>query len=85
MKTLLRKITNSLKTSLLQTREYEELEGRLYLRKSFPEKIEESFLAIAYAEAADLKDFLNVLKSEKDFVHPDECQYGDNEMCCLES
>ncbi len=58
------------------------------------EEIEESFLAIAYAEAASFKDIWNVLKMEEkitlarekvDFTHQEECQYGDNEMCCLDS
>ena len=49
------------------------------------EKLEDIFLAVAYAEAADLKDLLNVLKNESELVHPDECQYGDNDLCYLES
>ncbi len=58
-------------------------------RQSFIESIEESFMAIAYAEAADYRDFLNVLRYENErlaeFAHPDECQYGDNDLCYLES
>lgn len=88
MKTLFKKIINFLKASLPETREHDELESRLYIKKSFPEKIEESFMAIAYAEAADLQDFLSLTKEEREkgkFVHPDECQYGDNDLCYSES
>lgn len=58
------------------------------------EEIEESFMAIAYAEAARFEDIWNALKMEEkttlapekvDFTHPEECQYGDNELCCHES
>ena len=58
------------------------------------EEIEESFMAIAYAEAARFEDIWNVLKMEDkmtlarekvDFTHPEECQYDDNELCYYES
>ena len=57
------------------------------------EEIEESFMAIAYAEAARFEDIRNALKLEKlipscekaDSAYPEECQYGDNELCCHES
>lgn len=88
MKTLFKKIINLLKASLPETREHDELESRLYIKKSFPEKIKESFVAVAYAEAADLEDFLRLIKGEREkgeFAYPDECQYGDNELCYKES
>ena len=51
-------------------------------------------MAIAYAEAARFEDVWNVLKMEEkitlarekaDSTHPEECQYGENELCCLDS
>jgi len=53
--------------------------------RTFIERVEETLLAVTYAEAAGLKDFLHVLKNETELAHPDECQYGDNDLCCLES
>lgn len=54
-------------------------------RSTLIERLEETFLAVAYAEAADLKDLLNVIKNETELAHPGECQYGDNDLCYLES
>lgn len=54
-------------------------------KRTFIERVEETLLAVTYAEAADLKDFLHVLKNETELAHPDECQYGDNDVCYLES
>ncbi len=53
--------------------------------RTFIERVEETFLAVTYAEAADLKDLLHVIKNEIELAHPDECQYGDNDLCYLES
>jgi hypothetical protein len=58
-------------------------------RKSFMERLEDSFMAVAYAEAADYRDLVNIVRFERDsfrdFAHPDECRHGDNDMCYLES
>ncbi len=58
-------------------------------KESLIERIEESFIAIAYAEADDYRDFLDAVRNEKEivpeFVHPDECQYVDNDPSYLES
>lgn len=85
MKAQIREAMSRLKASLLKKREHVEFEGRLYQRKRFSEKIEESFLAAAYAEAADMKDLLNVFAFGQEFVQPEECQYGDNEVCYRET
>ena len=49
------------------------------------ETLEENFIEIAFAEAADYDDIHKAIlrehRSERDIAHPDECQYGDNEMC----
>ncbi len=53
--------------------------------KNLAGRLEDIFMAVAYAEAADLKDLRNALKYDMELVHPDECQYGDNELCYYES
>ncbi len=54
-------------------------------RGDVSETIEENLIEVAFAEAADYDDIHKaILKerwSERDIVHPDECQYGDNDMC----
>jgi hypothetical protein len=53
--------------------------------KSLTERIEDIFMAVTYAEADDLKDLRKSLKYDMGLVHPQECQYGDNELCYHES
>lgn len=53
--------------------------------KNLAGRLEDIFMAVAYAEAADLKDLQNTFKYDMELAHPDECQYGDNELCCHES
>lgn len=49
------------------------------------ETLEENLIEIAFAEAADYDDIHKAIlrehRSERDIAHPDECQYGDNDMC----
>ena len=49
------------------------------------ETLEEKFIEVAFAEAADYDDIHKAIlrehQSERDISHPDDCQYGDNDMC----
>jgi hypothetical protein len=49
------------------------------------ETLEENLIEVAFAEAADYDDIHKAIlrehRSERDIVHPDECQYGDNDLC----
>jgi len=49
------------------------------------ETLEENLIEVAFAEAADYEDIhkaiLRERRSEQETVHPDECQYGDNDLC----
>jgi len=49
------------------------------------ETLEENLIEIAFAEAADYDDIHKAIlrehQSERDISHPDDCQYGDNDMC----
>ncbi len=93
MKTLFKKIISPLKSvTPAEIKGHDELDDNL--KKGLVKKIEESFMAIAYAEAARFEDVWNVLKMEEkitlarekvDFTHPEECQYDDNELCYHES
>ena len=55
------------------------------LRRSFSEAFEENMVEVAFAEAADYDDIHEALLKEHrepgDIIHPDECQYGDNDLC----
>jgi hypothetical protein len=49
------------------------------------ETLEENLIEVAFAEAADYDEIHQTILREhrtKDRrVHPDDCQYGDNDMC----
>lgn len=49
------------------------------------ETLEETLAEIAFAEEADYDDIHEAIlrehRSERDIVQPDECQYGDNDLC----
>ncbi len=49
------------------------------------ETLEEMFIEVAFAEAADYDDIREAIlrehRSEQDIAHPDDCQYGDNDLC----
>lgn len=54
-------------------------------QQPFKEWLEEEFIEIAFAEAADYDDIHRAILREhedpNDRIHPDDCQYGDNDMC----
>jgi len=54
-------------------------------KRSFQESREEEFVEIAFAEEADYDDIHKAILREhgepNDRVHPDDCQYGDNDIC----
>lgn len=49
------------------------------------ETLEENLIEVAFAEAADYDDIHKAIlrehQSERDISHPDDCQYGDNDIC----
>ncbi len=49
------------------------------------ESLEEYLVEVAFAEAADYDDIheaiLRERRAERDIAHPDDCQYGDNDLC----
>lgn len=57
--------------------------------RTFAESLEEHLVEIAFAEAADYNDIHEALLWERrmpgGIAHPDDCQYGDNELCFLQS
>lgn len=57
--------------------------------RTFAESLEEHFVEIAFAEAADYNDIHEALLWERrmpgGIAHPDDCQYGDNDLCFLQS
>jgi len=56
--------------------------------RTFAESLEEHLVEIAFAEAADYNDIHEALLWERrmpgGITHPDDCQYGDNELCFLQ-
>jgi hypothetical protein len=49
------------------------------------ETLEENLIEVAFAEAADYDDIHEAIlkehQKERDIARPDDCQYGDNELC----
>ena len=49
------------------------------------ETLEENLIEVAFAEAADYDDIHEAIlrehRQERDIAHPDDCQYGDNDLC----
>jgi hypothetical protein len=47
--------------------------------------LEETLIEVAFAEAADYDDIHEAIlrehRQERDIAHPDDCQYGDNDLC----
>jgi hypothetical protein len=52
---------------------------------TFAETVEETLVEVAFAEAADYEDIHKALAAEKReaerLIKPDDCQYGDNDLC----
>jgi hypothetical protein len=84
MKKLLNKIADMLADAALHEMG---VNDRTSNRKAWHvrETLEENFIEVAFAEAADYEDIHNAIlrehQSEMDIVHPDDCQCGDNDMC----
>jgi len=53
--------------------------------RTFAENMEEKLIEVAFAEAADYEDIHNALAAEQReaerLIKPDDCQYGDNDLC----
>ncbi len=53
------------------------------------QSMEEKLVEVAFAEAADYEDIHKALAAEKreteGLVRPDDCQYGDNDLCYTEA
>ena len=53
--------------------------------KAVRESLEENFIEVAFAEAADYDQIHEAILREHrradDMARPDECRYGDNEVC----
>ncbi len=49
------------------------------------ETLEENLIEVAFAEAADYDDIHKAIlwehQVEREIAYPDDCQYGDNDMC----
>ncbi|MHB8843347.1 MAG: hypothetical protein ACYC7L_01245 [Nitrospirota bacterium] len=49
------------------------------------ETLEENLIEVAFAEAADYDDIHKAIlrehQDDRDIAHPDDCQYGDNDLC----
>ena len=49
------------------------------------ETLEENLIEVAFAEAADFDDIHKAIlrehQAERDMARPDDCRYGDNDMC----
>jgi hypothetical protein len=86
MKRLLNKITDILADAAL-LEEGVDLVSPDRRPRPDAETLEETFIEVAFAEAADYDDIhkaiLRERLSKRDISHPDDCRYGDNDMCFI--
>lgn len=87
MKTFFKKIADALTESTLAEMSID-TEQKLKTgapEHSFAEAMEERLVEAAYAEAADYEDIKRSLEAKKrETARPDECQFGDNDLCYVE-
>jgi hypothetical protein len=54
-------------------------------KHSVTELLEEEFVEIAFAEESDYEEIHQTIMREHEYlddrIHPDDCQYGDNDIC----
>jgi hypothetical protein len=85
MKKLFRKIEEMLADAALLEEGVSVDLAHAPLKQSFAEALEEKLVEVAYAEAADYDEIHEAILREHDKdggqVHPDDCQYGDNDLC----
>ncbi len=59
--------------------------SRIEQPKTARETLEENLIEVAFAEAGEYdqihKAILREHRRENDMVRPDDCQYGDNDVC----
>ncbi len=84
----MKRFLQSIEDALADAALYEEgVDAAALTRKPRPmtETFEELFMEIAFAEAGDFDDIraaiLKEHESRQDAARPDDCQYGDNDLC----
>lgn len=85
MKNLFKNVSDSLAdAALLEMGVDPSMVPALRLRRD-RETLEENLIEVAFAEAADFDDIHEAIVrdhlQERDVAHPDDCQYGDNDLC----
>jgi hypothetical protein len=88
MKKLINNMENLLVDEALLEEGFDETAITAAQDRTFAESLEEHLVEIAFAEAADYNDIHEALLGERrmpgGIAHPDDCQYGDNEVCFLQ-
>jgi len=84
MKKLLNKINDMLADAALLERGINVVTP-VSKERTMRETLEENLIEVAFAEAADYDDIHKTIQreheSERDIAHPDDCKYGDSDMC----
>jgi hypothetical protein len=85
MKRLLQKLSDMLAdAALLEMGVDAAMIPALRLRQD-RETLEDNLVEVAFAEAADYDDIHEAIRrehmQERDIARPDDCQYGDNDLC----
>jgi len=85
MKKLMQTMTDLLADAALFEMGVEGTVAPKHPRNLDAETLEENLIEVAYAEAADFDDIHDAILREhripENSVHPDDCQYGDNDLC----
>jgi hypothetical protein len=84
MKRLVRNITETLADAALLEEGVDIVTANRRPRPD-AETLEEILVEVAFAEAADYDDIHEAIlkehQEERDIASPDDCQYGDNDLC----
>jgi hypothetical protein len=84
MKRLVRNITETLADAALLEEGVDIVTANRRPRPD-AETLEEILVEVAFAEAADYDDIHEAIlkehQEERDIAYPDDCQYGDNDLC----
>ncbi len=87
MKRMLKSISETLADAALLEMGVDPAEGVERRPEPDPETLEELFIEAAFAEAADYDDIREAIlrehQAERDIAHPDDCRYGDSDLCFI--
>ncbi len=66
--------------------EIDEMDASSETRKEHAERLETEYAALSHAEAGEIQNLKSAIRGHgEQTILPDECQYGDNDLCYVEA